>query len=369
MAPHSRESQDAPRARWRRAASDCSFERTADPRILARCASRPGTTSIATRSSPSSAPEEWAACGRTLRAHLIAGDTSLERRLTWLLEIARALAAAHKRGIVHRDIKPENVMVRDDGVVKVLDFGIAGRTAIPVDPKGATLVEAPHGTVGAGDTNVGGTPRYMAPEQVRGERLDGRADQFAWGVLAYEALTGAVPWDASLGAVQLVSQILSRDPELPSTRRAEIGSDVDAIVMRALKKGRDDRFARMDDVVAALEALDASHPAANEASRGALAPGGRPRWRAVAGVVALVACAVLLVGAWRAERGTRTRPTPRPLWPRSRRAGWNRRCRVVTPRGEMRSGGRTSSRDGAPKRSHTSGARRRRAARWSIHSP
>ena len=122
--------------------------------------------------------------GRTLRE--VVGDASIPvaTRVGWLADVARALGAAHRRGLVHRDVKPENVMVRDDGVVKVLDFGIARRAAGQVDA-GAPTQPPALPTLTKEGVKVG-TPTYMAPEQIRGEDLDGRADQFAWGVLTYE---------------------------------------------------------------------------------------------------------------------------------------------------------------------------------------
>ena len=112
-----------------------------------------------------------------------------------------------KRGLVHRDIKPENVMVRDDGMVKVLDFGIARRTGGSVDPRSATQPALPTLTVEGVKL---GTPVYMAPEQIRGDELDGRADQFAWGVLAYELLAGKLPWRGA-DALAVMASVLT-DP-------------------------------------------------------------------------------------------------------------------------------------------------------------
>ena len=125
------------------------------------------------------------------------GDASvpLEQRLRWLVEIASALGAAHALGLVHRDVKPDNVMVGEDGIVKVLDFGIAraaprpratGRSAEP------TMAAVALGTLTA-EGIVLGTPLYMAPEHMRGEKIDGHADQFSWGVIAYELLTAPSP--------------------------------------------------------------------------------------------------------------------------------------------------------------------------------
>jgi len=120
--------------------------------------------------------------GKVLRAFV--GDAAIPRarRLRWLCDVAQALAAAHEAGLVHRDVKPDNVMVRDDGTVKVLDFGIARRQASRVDPSAPTAVDnSAIGTLTEAGVVVG-TPLYAAPEQLRSEDLDGRADQFAWGV-------------------------------------------------------------------------------------------------------------------------------------------------------------------------------------------
>jgi serine/threonine-protein kinase len=190
--------------------------------------------------------------GRTLRTYVRDESVPLPRRIRWLTDVAKALGAAHHLGLVHRDIKPENVMVRDDGVVKVLDFGIARRTAMKADPHAPTDAAAALGTLTA-DGLVVGTPFYMAPEQMRGEPLDGRADQFSWGVLAHELLTGELPWTRESDSLQLVAQILTREVESLRAKKPEIPPAIDAAVRVALSKAAAHRFATMEELAAELE--------------------------------------------------------------------------------------------------------------------
>jgi serine/threonine-protein kinase len=191
--------------------------------------------------------------GRTLRR--AAGDPLLPvpTRVTQLSGVARALAAAHQRGLVHRDIKPENVMVRDDGMVKVLDFGIARRIGGTVEPRSATQPALPTLTVEGVKL---GTPVYMAPEQIRGDELDGRADQFAWGVLAYELLVGELPWRGGGDALAVMASVLTDPVDRLALERAGVSPALARVVLRALEKKPEQRFASMDELRAALEAAE-----------------------------------------------------------------------------------------------------------------
>jgi serine/threonine-protein kinase len=212
--------------------------------------------------------------GRSLRTYLGDEDVPIERRVGWLRDVANALGAAHAAGIVHRDVKPENVMVRHDGVVKVLDFGIARRNATPFDAwsstEGHSLPTAATGSLGATMSTqpgtVVGTPLFMAPEQLRGEPLDGRADQFAWGVLAYALLTGGPPWKGLAEPLAVLSQILSLDPPPARDLNPRIPLAVSDVIVRALQKRREARFDTMGDLVRALDAVPvdtgARHPPA-----------------------------------------------------------------------------------------------------------
>ncbi len=189
--------------------------------------------------------------GRTLRGAV--GDASVPAAtcVAELADVARALAVAHKRGLVHRDIKPENVMVREDGVVKVLDFGIARRQGGSIDPHGETQTPAlPTLTIEGVKL---GTPFYMAPEQIRGDALDGRTDQFAWGVVAYELLAGRLPWRGS-DAMAVMASVLTDRVDRAPLDQAGVPRAIQDVVLRALEKRPEDRFPSMDDVAQALDA-------------------------------------------------------------------------------------------------------------------
>ncbi len=142
--------------------------------------------------------------GPSLR-RLVGGDAPPAQRIDWLRQIAEALGAAHDLGIVHRDIKPDNVVLRDGRHAKVLDFGLARAATLAGD---ADLVASAGLATITREDRVIGTPAYMAPEQIRGEDLDGRCDQFAWGVMAYELLAGAI----EVGVPSAMPAVVRRSP-------------------------------------------------------------------------------------------------------------------------------------------------------------
>jgi serine/threonine protein kinase/tetratricopeptide (TPR) repeat protein len=186
--------------------------------------------------------------GKPLRAFV--GDRSVPaaRKLRWLADAARALGAAHRAGLVHRDVKPDNIVVRADDVAKVLDFGIAQihraeGAAVPASTDPMTVTA---------DGALVGTPRYLSPEQLRGDPATALSDQFAWAVTAYELLAGAPPWTAQ-APVALLSQILTSDPPPLTERAGDVPPEVAAVVARALSKRSGDRFASIDEVADAVE--------------------------------------------------------------------------------------------------------------------
>ena len=184
--------------------------------------------------------------GTTLRTLANNADVTLARKLRWLVDVARALEVAHRAGLVHRDVKPENVMIRDDGVVKVLDFGIARRTmAGNADQQRLDTV--------TGGGAITGTPVYMAPEQIKGRDVDARCDQFAWGVMAYELLAGERPWSDNGDVLQLVAKVLTEAPPPLRERLPELPNQVEGTILRALSKEPQARFPSMSDVADAIE--------------------------------------------------------------------------------------------------------------------
>jgi serine/threonine protein kinase len=251
--------------------------------------------------------------GRSLRTYVGNKAVPVKERVRALRDVAAALAAAHARGMVHRDVKPENVMVSEDGMVKVLDFGIAKRDARDDDPPSSE--PAPIVPTTAEGITVG-TPYYMAPEQMRGETLDGRADQFAWAVMAYELFAGELPWTPGTDPLQIVAQVLSRDPPLLTTKSADVPVALAAVVMRALAKSREHRFETM---TALLEAIDAEGAAPNVATeRGPLMappsvdPRSSPTSGPTTGSNALDPALAATQGAWGTPAlGARARPKRR----------------------------------------------------------
>ena len=174
------------------------------------------------------------------------GDQSVPwpRRLRWLADVARSLRAAHGAGLVHRDVKPANVLIADDGVVKVVDFGFARALdagAAKPQPGAARARLTIEGS-------VVGTPRYMAPERFRAEPLDHRSDQFSWGVVAYELLGGVPPWDAENPPL-LVARMLSTEPPPLSAHNPQLPPQVVEAVERTLRKRPEERFPDMNTLV------------------------------------------------------------------------------------------------------------------------
>ena len=187
--------------------------------------------------------------GVHLKLHMARTTLSDQEIVDITRQVAMALQAAHDRGIVHRDIKPTNIMVTPDGVVKVLDFGLARRFKMPetgeVTLYGSTILGRPLGTA-----------NYMAPERIAQGPLDPRSDLFSLGVVIYEMATGRLPF-AGASPYETVTNVLDKDPvpmnDLAPQRPIALGS----IVKRLLGKKVDQRYASAGDLIADLSRMTA----------------------------------------------------------------------------------------------------------------
>ena len=189
--------------------------------------------------------------GETLRGRM-AGRMTASEICEVAIQVASALTAAHAAGIAHRDIKPENIMVRPDGVVKVLDFGLA-KLSEPSKPNMSTI--DPMALTKGVDTEPGvvmGTVTYMSPEQVRGLEVDSRTDLFSFGVVLYEMISGRVPFEgASFGEV--ISGILGTRPAPLARYAADVHPELERIVSKAMTKDREQRYQTSKDLLIDLK--------------------------------------------------------------------------------------------------------------------
>lgn len=182
--------------------------------------------------------------GQTLNKFCAAEDRDLPHKLDILIRIASALAAAHEAGIIHRDVKPENIVVRPDGYVKVLDFGLAklieGHAGAGRESEATTLP-----LVRTNPGRIMGTASYMSPEQAKGKPVDARSDIFSFGVMMYEMVTGHLPFKGG-SAMEMIAAILHQEPD--TLNEAEITHELKRIIEKALKKDRDERYQTMKDM-------------------------------------------------------------------------------------------------------------------------
>ena len=252
--------------------------------------------------------------GETLRQILNRrGRVPLNEALAIAGQVAAALAAAHKAGIVHRDIKPENVMVRPDGYVKLLDFGIAKLTQRPdhspdTEQTTRTLFQTRDGVI------VGTVP-YMSPEQTRGAAVDARSDIWSLGCLLYEMLAGRSPFAGPTTSDVLV-RILDKEPAPLTAPPANIPAECDWIITKALRKNADERYQKTEELLSDVRRLQEKLALESHQERALPPPRpSRPSSRIGAAVLAalLIAGATGAVWYWRPRPASSSTTTARSL--------------------------------------------------------
>jgi len=238
--------------------------------------------------------------GETLRERLAKGSIPPHNAVEFGIGIAHGLAAAHAKGILHRDLKPGNVFVTGDGVVKILDFGLAKL----VEPKAGLTPKEKETTVpqelATEPDVVLGTIGYTSPEQLRGEPPDTRSDVFAFGCVLYEMLSGKSPFLRSTGA-DTVTAIISKDPH-PLSSKDRVIAPLNEIVKRCLEKRPDDRFSSAHDLALVLQAYSRG----SKTPRAVRVAPATSRWRrAAAGVLFAVALFAAFFVGWKMVSGPR----------------------------------------------------------------
>ncbi|MGA7410698.1 MAG: protein kinase, partial [Bryobacteraceae bacterium] len=226
--------------------------------------------------------------GKTLQQSIPGGGFPVADALKYAIPIARALAAASSAGIIHRDIKPANIMVGANGIVKVLDFGLAKLTARETSADDLTETRNEHTQEGT----IVGTASYMSPEQAQGRPVDARSDIFSFGAVLYEMLSGRRAFQGA-NLMSTLAAILEKDPAPLAELNSRIPRELERVVMRCLRKDPEHRFQHMADVRVALEELK------EESDSGKLTPAQPARApRSRKGLLSgLIAALILLAGA------------------------------------------------------------------------
>jgi serine/threonine protein kinase len=210
--------------------------------------------------------------GETLRLRLMRGRLPIPELLDLGAQLGDGLAKAHRAGIVHRDLKPENLMVNPDGLLKILDFGLAKVLPAPLGDLDGRETLTRHGTQAG---MLLGTLEYMSPEQASGRTVDSRTDQFAVGLILSEMATGRPLFHRETPA-QVLAAVIERDPEPLGRVRADVPPALEAVVSRCLQKDPAQRFAKTDDLASELAGLAGRSRAGSLVEADLVPPGASP---------------------------------------------------------------------------------------------
>ena len=243
--------------------------------------------------------------GQTLDQLIRGSSLRIPVALRYAIQAAGALAKAHSAGIVHRDIKPSNIMVTTDGVVKVLDFGVAKLVAAssPADDSSDTRTGL-HQPPRTQEGRIVGTAAYMSPEQAAGQQVDARSDIFSFGTVLYEMVTGARAFGGT-SSVSTLAAVLTSEPKPPSEVSRDVPTEFERIILRCLRKDPAKRFQVMSDVVVELEQITAESGTLPARRRARRLPGHRPVL-----VMAVALLGVAAAAAWILSRPSATGPAP-----------------------------------------------------------
>jgi eukaryotic-like serine/threonine-protein kinase len=232
--------------------------------------------------------------GMTLKEKLFRGSLPQREIITLALQIVSALDEAHQRGIVHLDLKPANIALASKGQVKVLDFGLA-KFFLPRDESTADYLSSA--------SSIAGTLPYMAPEQLRGETVDGRSDLHAVGAVMYEMATGRRAFAEEIPS-RLIDAILNQEPQQPRALNRRLAPELDSIIVKCLDKNPDQRYQSAKELLVDLRRLEQSATSGGVPFR--ILPAkvrGRSKRRILAGIAALIGLALLVLaanfGGWR----------------------------------------------------------------------
>jgi serine/threonine protein kinase/predicted Zn-dependent protease len=221
--------------------------------------------------------------GPTLRQKLQQGRLDPATAVGIAIQIVSALVAAHASGIIHRDIKPENILVRGDGLVKLVDFGVAKLGEGSAEARTGDSTAATIGAAGTVQTQTGtvmGTPRYMSPEQVQQSLVDGRSDLFTVGLVLYEMLAGAPAFSGD-NYEEITRRIVSVDPPLLYNYGVQLSPELELIVEKALRKEKDERYQTARDLLVDLKQFQKKTEFEANLIRAGFTPGGSLRMRPV----------------------------------------------------------------------------------------